>query len=180
MEEGLFRVARFREKPDRQAAEAFLSSGRFYWNSGILMASVPILKEEFLAHALEVYGPLKERGLSAYPELPKKSVDYALLEKSGRVYMLKATFLWDDLGDWTALERLFPGENAVVARHLGLDTREAILYSTGKDLIVTIGVEDLVIVRDGEVTLIARKDRVQDLKKVLEELRLHPELKDAL
>lgn len=173
-------MARFREKPDREAAQAFLSSGRFYWNSGILIVSTSLLREEFLSHAPEVYLPLKEQGVSAYRGLPKKSVDYALLEKSDRVYMLKATFLWDDLGDWTALERLFPGENAVVARHLGLDTRGAILYSTGKDLIVTIGVEDLVIVRDGEVTLIARKDRVQDLKKVLEELRLHPELKDAL
>ncbi len=95
------------------------------------------------------------------------------MEKTGRAYMVPASFPWDDLGDWRALERHLKGdgENLELARHVGLDTRGSILYAQGEEVIVTIGLEDLLIVREGKTTLIARKDRVEDLKKVLRMLR---------
>lgn len=114
----------------------------------------------------------------AYPRLPRISIDYALMERTDRAVVVPAPFAWDDLGDWTALERVLRGDspNVVVGRHVGLDTRGAILYTTGDDLIVTVGLEDVVIVRDGEITLIARKDRVQEPKQVLARLRGDPAL----
>ena len=92
--------------------------------------------------------------------------------------VVPAQFQWDDLGDWNALARLLQGEhpNVAVGHHVGLDTSGAIMYTTtGDDLIVTLGLEDVLIVRDGNVTMVARKDRTQDIKKLVERLKQTPE-----
>ncbi len=161
--ERLFRVRRFLEKPSRERAEELFRSGRHYWNAGIFVAKKGVWLEEFRKHAP---GVLEGRG-------ERISLDYALMEKTGRAYMVPASFPWDDLGDWRALERHLKGdgENLELARHVGLDTRGSILYAQGEEVIVTIGLEDLLIVREGKTTLIARKDRVEDLKRVLRMLR---------
>ncbi|GEM45258.1 mannose-1-phosphate guanylyltransferase [Deinococcus cellulosilyticus] len=180
-----YRVARFTEKPDAQTAEAFLGTGRFSWNSGIFVCTVQTLLEEYRTHQPELYATLSEamkvRGKvrEVFPTLKKISIDYAILEKSSRVMVIPAEFDWDDLGDWNALERLLRSEsqNVSVGRHVGLDTEGAILYTTGgDDLIVTIGLEDVVVVRTSEVTLVVRKDRTQDIKKVVQQIKAHPEL----
>lgn len=159
---GVFRVRRFVEKPKEDLARELYLSGRHYWNAGIFLGAKEVWLEEFRAHAPEV---LEGRG-------EKVSLDYAVMEKSQRVYMAPASFPWDDLGDWTALERHLKeeGGNVVLARHIGLDTRGAIVYGAGDEVIVTIGLEDVVIVREGKVTLIARKDQVARLKEVLRRL----------
>ncbi len=161
--ERVFKVARFLEKPDREKAERLHASGRFYWNAGIFVAPKKVWWEEFARHAPEV---LEGRG-------DKISLDYALMEKTDRAFMVPASFPWDDLGDWRALERYLKGngDNVELARHVGLDTRGAIIYAQGDELIVTLGLQDVVIVREEKVTLIARKDRVEELKKLLATLR---------
>jgi mannose-1-phosphate guanylyltransferase len=178
-----YRVQRFTEKPDQPTAEAFLSSGRFSWNSGMFVFRAGVVMAELQAHAPEIYEPLKKSGSAVYPQLPKKSIDYALMEKTQHAYVLPVRFPWDDLGDWNALARLIPpnAENIELANHVGLDTQGAIFYSSNaEDVIVTLGVEDLVVVREGKVTLIMKKQRSQDIKKVLEQLRSHPQYSDLL
>jgi mannose-1-phosphate guanylyltransferase len=98
-------------------------------------------------------------------------------------YVLPASFGWDDLGDWNAIERLLKkdAENVELATHVGMDTKGAILYASGEDeVIVTIGLEDVVVVRDRNVTLIVKKDRTQDIKQVVKRLQDDPKLKDLL
>lgn len=178
-----YKVTRFTEKPDRAIAEQFLSSGRFSWNSGMFMFRAAVTIAELHHHAPEIITPLETQGLAAYPTLPKRSIDYALMEKSQKVYVLPVSFGWDDLGDWNAIERLLKGDqpNVELAKHIGLDTQGAILYSSNpEEVIVTIGLEDVVVVRDETVTLIVRKDRTQDIKKALEMVRNHPELNGLL
>jgi mannose-1-phosphate guanylyltransferase len=136
-----------------------------------------------LTYAPEILGPIEEKGVAAYADLPKKSIDYALMEKTQQAYVLPVAFGWDDLGDWNAIERLLKGDNPNVelARHVGLDTQGALFYATDNDdVIVTIGLEDTVIVRDGKVTLIVKKDRTQEIKNVLKELQADPNLKHLL
>ena len=126
---------------------------------------------------------MKTKGLAAYGELAKKSIDYALMEKTELTYVMPASFGWDDLGDWNAIERLLKGDakNVELAQHIGLDTEGAILYATDSDeLIVTIGLEDVVVVRDRNVTLIVKKDRTQDIKQVIKLLQEHPNLEQLL
>ncbi|MDJ0696767.1 mannose-1-phosphate guanylyltransferase [Mastigocoleus sp. MO_188.B34] len=170
-----YHVNRFTEKPDRQVAETFLSTGRFSWNSGMFVFRADVVLNELHKHAPEIIEPLEKNGPSIYPQLPKKSIDYALMEKTSLAYVLPAEFGWDDLGDWNAIERLLKTENTSnveLANHVGLDTKGAIVYATDKDdVIVTIGLEDVVIVRDRNVTLMVKKERTQEIKQLLKNLK---------
>jgi mannose-1-phosphate guanylyltransferase len=180
-----YRVARFTEKPDAERAREFLATGRYSWNSGMFIWKVQVILNAFRRYQPELYAALSEaltrRGgiRTTYPTLQKISIDYAILEKADNVVVIPAEFGWDDLGDWNALERLLrgQGENVAVGRHIGIDTGGAILYTTdGDDLIATIGLDDVVVVRTAEVTLVVHKDRTQDIKKLVQQLKDNPDL----
>ncbi|GGS35658.1 mannose-1-phosphate guanylyltransferase [Deinococcus knuensis] len=182
---GVYRVQRFAEKPDADTAQGFLDTGNYLWNSGMFIWKVSTILAAFETLVPDLYGPMadaaKVRGglRQVYPDLPKISVDYAILERAQNVAVIPASFGWDDLGDWNALERLLKGDgsNVAVGRHVSLDTGGAIMYTTGgDDLIATIGLEDVVVVRAGDVTLVVRKDRTQDIKKVVQQLKANPDL----
>ncbi|MBH8553242.1 mannose-1-phosphate guanylyltransferase [Nostocaceae cyanobacterium CENA357] len=179
-----YHVNRFTEKPNRETAETFLSTGRFSWNSGMFVFRAGVVLKELHTHAPEIIEPLEQHGPDIYPQLPKKSIDYALMEKTTLAHVLPVEFGWDDLGDWNAIERLLKQEdnpNVELATHVGLDTRGAIVYATNpEDVIVTIGLEDVVIVRDRNVTLIVNKDRTQEIKLVLKTLQNDPRFTDLL
>ncbi|MBD2214920.1 mannose-1-phosphate guanylyltransferase [Nostoc linckia FACHB-104] len=179
-----YHVNRFTEKPNRETAETFLSTGRFSWNSGMFVFRAGVVLKELYTHAPEIIEPLAQNGPSIYPQLPKKSIDYALMEKTTLAYVLPVAFGWDDLGDWNAIERLLKTEdtpNVELATHVGLDTEGALLYATDpEDVIVTIGLEDVVIVRDRKVTLIVKKDRTQEIKQILKTLQSDPRFTDLL
>lgn len=178
-----YRVKRFTEKPDLATAEHFLATGEFSWNSGMFIFRAGVALAELHTHTPQVIEPLEAKGVAAYSELPKISIDYALMEKTQQAYVIPAEFGWDDLGDWNAIERLLKGDqlNVELARHVGLDTQNSLLYNSNEDeVIVTIGLEDVVVVRDGKATLIVKKDRTQDIKKVLKELQADPQLKKLL
>lgn len=179
-----YHVNRFTEKPDRGKAETFLSTGRFSWNSGMFVFRAGVVLKELYTHAPEIIEPLVKQGVDIYPQLPKKSIDYALMEKTNLAYVLPADFGWDDLGDWNAIERLLKkpdSPNVELATHVGLDTQGAIVYATNpEDVIVTIGLEDVVIVRDRNVTLIVNKERTQEIKQVLKTLQSDPRFTDLL
>ncbi|WP_041555148.1 mannose-1-phosphate guanylyltransferase [Nostoc sp. PCC 7524] len=179
-----YHVNRFTEKPDRGKAETFLSTGRFSWNSGMFVFRAGVVLNELYTHAPEIIEPLVKQGVDIYPQLPKKSIDYALMEKTNLAYVLPADFGWDDLGDWNAIERLLKkpdSPNVELATHVGLDTQGAIVYATNpEDVIVTIGLEDVVIVRDRNVTLIVNKERTQEIKQVIKNLQNDPRFSDLL
>jgi mannose-1-phosphate guanylyltransferase len=172
-----FQVNRFTEKPDRDTATEFLKLGNYTWNSGMFIFTAQTLLNEMQQHAPEIMMPLLAKGIEAYPTLPKQSVDYALMEKTQLAYVLPVSFGWDDLGDWNAIERLLKGDeahnpNVELAQHIGLDTAGAILYASSNDeVIVTIGLEDVVVVRDGNVTLVVDKNRTQEIKGVLGKIK---------
>lgn len=179
----VYRVNRFTEKPDYQTAEKFLATGRFSWNSGMFIFRAGVVLKELRIHAPEIITPLEQQGVAAYPQLPKTSIDYALMEKTKLAYVLPVDFGWDDLGDWNAIERLLKGDaaNVELATHVGLDTQGAILYATDEqEVIVTVGLEDVVIVRDRNVTLIVNKNRTQEIKQVLKLVQDNPKFSDLL
>ncbi|MGD2181529.1 mannose-1-phosphate guanylyltransferase [Lusitaniella coriacea] len=179
----VYKVSRFTEKPDRATAEEFIQTGRFSWNSGMFIFRANTVLSELATHAPAMLNALQDKGKAAYATLEKKSIDYALMEKTQLAYVLPADFGWDDLGDWNSLERLLKGEskNVELARHVGKDTEGSILYASDEnEVIVTIGMEDVVIVRDGNATLVVHKSRTQDIKKVLKELQGDAELEKLL
>ncbi|MFK8186220.1 MAG: mannose-1-phosphate guanylyltransferase [Phormidesmis sp.] len=171
-----YKVSRFTEKPDRDTAQTFLDSGRYSWNSGMFIFPAAVMIEELTAHAPNMTNALIEKGADAYADLEKLSIDYAVMEKTDRAYVMPADFGWDDLGDWNAIERLQKSlngdsDNVAMCEHVGLDTQGSVLYSGDpNELIVTIGLEDVVVVRDGNATLIVKKERTQEIKKAVKAL----------
>lgn len=179
----VYQVNRFTEKPDRQTAEEFLATGRFCWNSGMFIFRAGVVLQELRTHAPEIITLIEKQGVAAYAQLPKISIDYALMEKTKLAYVLPADFGWDDLGDWNAIERLLKGDtpNVEIGNHVGLDTKGALIYAANEDdVVVTIGLEDVVVVRDRNVTLIVKKDRTQEIKQVLKLLQDNPKYTNLL
>lgn len=179
----VYRVNRFTEKPDRQTAEEFLVTNRFSWNSGMFVFKAQVVLDELRTYAPEMMTQLETHGVAAYSQLPKISIDYALMEKTQLAYVLPVDFGWDDLGDWNAIERLLKKDtvNVELAHHVGIDTKDSLLYATSdEDVIVTIGLEDVVVVRDRNVTLIVKKDRTQEIKQALKLLQQDPKFNDLL
>jgi mannose-1-phosphate guanylyltransferase len=180
-QQGGFRVAKFIEKPNLARAQRYLEAGNYFWNAGIFVWSTKAILGELNTYAPELMQPLQEafhskRITEVFPTLKKISIDYAVMEHSQKVYVIPGDFEWDDIGDWVALERLLQSEeqhNTVVGTHVGLETSNNIIYTENpEDVIVTLGVENLVIVKQGHTVFLVHKDRVQDIKKLLEDERL--------
>ncbi|NJN76757.1 MAG: mannose-1-phosphate guanylyltransferase, partial [Synechococcaceae cyanobacterium RL_1_2] len=180
---GAYQVSRFTEKPDRETAEQFLATGKFSWNSGMFIFRAGTVIQELDNHSPALMALIREKGAEAYGQLEKISIDYALMEKTQLAYVIPADFGWDDLGDWNALGRLHPQDqagNVNLGDHVSLDTHNAIVYGdeSNAELIVTIGLDDVVIVRNGNATLIARCDHTQDIKQILKQLQADPRYKE--
>jgi len=170
----VYKVSRFTEKPDQNTASEFIATGKYSWNSGMFIFRVDLVIDELTKYAPQIMQPLQEKGKDAYYDLEKISVDYALMEKTDCAYILPADFGWDDLGDWNALERLLSSENNNISNtnHIGYQTQNSIIYSSQEDeVIMTIGLDDVVVVRDGDATLIVKKEQTQDIKKALKLLQ---------
>lgn len=179
------RCERFTEKPDRATAERFVAEGRYYWNSGIFLwratTILTALAEHLPDHGRcleEIRGALGtpdegRRVEAVFPRMPRVSVDVGVLERADAVYMIPATFTWDDVGAWNALGRILPPDeagNAVVGRHVGRDTRGCIVYGTTRP-IATIGLRDLVVVETPEGVLVCPKERAQEVKDLVRTMR---------
>jgi mannose-1-phosphate guanylyltransferase len=181
-----FRKAlRFVEKPDEATATDYLETGRFYWNSGMFIWSVPSLEKAFGSHCPEMLelmdtlagyakdGKMVEGMDATYPNLGKISVDYALMEKADNIVMACGTFAWDDVGSWPALESHFEQDDSGNTRIGQVETLDAdgnIILSKDR-LTAVIGVKDLIVVQAEGVTLVCPKDRAQDIKQMVVALR---------
>lgn len=172
---GAYRVARFVEKPDENRAVAYLAAGNYYWNSGIFLWHTQTILEELEQFAPTILEPLRAayqqgRVAEVFVQLPKISIDYAVLERTQKAYVIPSEFGWDDLGSWLALERLYRGAaaNTVFGRHEGLKSQGNVIYAADQgDLIVTLGVQDLIIVKRAGVVLVASKAHHQEIKALM-------------
>lgn len=171
-----FRVDAFVEKPDPETAAEYVERG-YLWNSGIFVWKAAVFLDEVRRRAPEIGEllPLLEAGdeEAFFAEAPTISVDEAVLERSDAVGTVKATFRWDDVGSWSALGRTRRSDedgNVAVGSLHAVDSRNVIAYSDDGTPLVLFGVEDLVVVRTGSVTLVADRSRAPDLKVLLGEL----------
>lgn len=180
-------VNQFREKPDYETAKMFINRGNFLWNAGIFMWSAKSVISAFKNNQPELF-QLFESGYSTYnTELEDDfikdnygkaeniSVDYALMEKSENVFVIPATFDWNDLGTWGSLyDKLDkdPNENAIVNSKTLLEDASGNMIRSKKNKIVVIdGLKDYIIVDKDEVLLIFPKAKEQDIKKVLQNVK---------
>jgi len=185
--EAIKSVNQFREKPDYKTAKHFISQGNFLWNAGIFMWSVKSVVEAFKNNQPELFA-LFEKGITTYNtdfeddfirdnygKAENISVDYALMEKSKNVFVLPATFDWNDLGTWGSLyDKLDKDENnnAVVnSRTLTEDASGNMILTKADKVVVVDGLKDYIIVDKDEVLLIFPKTKEQDIKKVLQKVK---------
>lgn len=185
----VFKVQRFTEKPDDSRAQAMIASGDHSWNSGMFVWQVGQVLDEFARQMPDLYAGLQEISRVAgtpqaqatvqrvWPTLKTETIDYGIMEGAERVAVIPAAGLgWSDVGSWDSLFDLLDGDetgNIVMGgEHVGLDTRESLIYvSQEHRLIVTIGVEDLVVVDTGDVLLVCRKDQAQRVRQVVDHLK---------
>jgi mannose-1-phosphate guanylyltransferase len=174
-------VRRFVEKPPLAAARSLLRRGAL-WNSGMFVWRAASFLEEAArcepsfarwlsgAHAGGVGGSRATRSFASLPSLP---VDRAVLERSDRVAVLQAQFRWSDLGSWPALYDLSRKDgsgNAAIGNAIAMNSARNLIYSE-RGLCVLRGVEDLLVVRTGEVVLVCPRREASEMKQILQELR---------
>ncbi len=182
----VFRVGSFKEKPTSDVAERFVVSGEYFWNSGIFVWKASTLldamkREKPAMHAAvtriaEAWsGPRRLEVLrEEYAKIERVSIDVAVMEHAKDVLVVQAPYQWDDVGSWLAVERMQPQDgagNTVLAEHCGLKTSNCVIVGEPGRLIATIGVRDLLIVQDGDSTLVADRRDEGTVKQLVDELK---------
>lgn len=178
-------VARFVEKPDLQAAKAYVAAGTFFWNAGIFLFRAGAMRAAFRRHrpeiwetaarafaaaAREVSGTYLPHGL--YSAIPSVSIDYAIMENASSIAMVPASFRWSDLGSWQSLLDVSPTDangNVAVGDVVAIDCEHAYLRSHGR-LLSVIGLSDIAIVATADATFVAPVAKSQEVKRIVEQL----------
>ncbi len=184
-ENSAYEVKSFKEKPDYVLAKEYFNKGNFVWNSGMFVWTTTAILQAVEKHLPDLYEGLMDIDESIgtpgerevvnekFENFDKISIDYGVMEKADNVLSMKAQFTWDDVGAWTALSRvqkMDENNNIIKSDWKGIDTKNTIIIND-KGMISTIGVENLVIVKDGDSILIADKTREQEVKKIVQELK---------
>lgn len=179
-------ISAFVEKPTAQLAQAYLDSGAYYWNSGMFLFRASVYLEELKKFQPEIYTycekalQLKKTSYDyiwldkeAFNACPVDSIDYAVMEKTANAVMVPLKAGWNDIGSWSALwdnnEKNEQG-NVQQGDVISLDTNNCFIRSDEK-LVVTIGIDDVVVINTQDAVLVASKDKVQDVKKVVDLLK---------
>jgi len=189
--DGAYRVEEFTEKPPAEVAERYVASGDYLWNSGMFVWQAAAFLDELARQVPELHAglqkiaddwdtPHRDETLGAiWPTLPKAPVDTAVMEdagRRGRVATVPADIGWTDVGDWHTLADVLPpdadgvvrlGTGQVVAR----DTAKTLVYGGSGRLVATLGVSDLVVVDTPDALLVAHRERAQDVKALVDELK---------
>lgn len=185
--ENVFKVKTFTEKPDRELAQTFISSGDFLWNAGIFVWQVKnIVKafEMFLPEMHEVFDAEKAHFSTPeeaaaieriYPQCVNISIDYGVMEKADNVYIIPSSFGWSDLGTWaSAFENLAKDyfDNAVAGSNvMVIDATHNMIHAENEKLILLQGLDNFIVVDTPDVLLICKKDKEQEIKEYVAEVK---------
>jgi len=179
------KVEKFVEKPGYEVAVRYVESGDYLWNSGMFIWKTSSVLRAIEKHMSELHKALEnirenldsgdiERVLyEEYSKLESMSIDYGVMEKAKNVYVVPGDFGWDDVGSWTSIERLYEKDengNVIRGNVIAVDTKKCIITG-GEKLIATLGIEDVIIVDTDDALLICSKDKVQNVKEILKELK---------
>lgn len=176
-----YKVKEFVEKPDCETAKKYLQAGTYFWNSGIFMFKASTLFEEAYKHAPEIaklselfdFNKKDEIPFIDFEKMPSISIDYAIMEKSDRIALVKLESDWNDLGSWQSIYDVSPKDangNVFVGHVLDENSKNSFVYSSSK-LVATIGLEDTVIVETEDAILACKKDKTQNVKHIYETLK---------
>jgi mannose-1-phosphate guanylyltransferase len=180
-----YRVERFTEKPDPETARSFVQSGRYFWNSGIFVWKVSVILTEIHRLLPQLYAQLMEiepaLGTPRQAEAIERvwastrgvSIDVGVMEKANDVAVIPADIGWSDVGCWSSVPSLIPGDangNVIQGESVVLDCEDTFIRSSGR-LVAALGLRGMVVIDTGDAVLVCPKDRAQDVKKVVEQLK---------
>ena len=177
-----YEVVRFREKPDAATAAEYLAQGNFTWNAGMFIWNVAHVRSQLATHAPELADFIHRLTQAEdtasfisteFPALTPISIDFALMEKADRVLNFEASFDWDDVGSWISVGKYLPTDeqqNAANSPLCALDSARNIVFTDSGKRVALVGVEDLIVVDTGDALLVTRRDRADDIKKVVNQL----------
>lgn len=183
---GVYRVERFVEKPDLETAKQYLASHRYLWNSGMFVWKASSILANLESLMPDIYAGLERIeaavGTVEFPSVLEteyhafrsESIDFGVMEKAENIYTLPGSFGWDDVGNWLAVERINSTNeygNYIEGDVITIGTERSTICG-GKRLIAAVGVEDLIVVDTDDAVLICAKDSTQDVKKVIENLKI--------
>mgnify|MGYP001823497168 CR=1 FL=1 len=189
MDLDVFQVQEFTEKPELSEAEKMYQSGDYAWNSGMFIwRSDAILKEitrqmpglsSQLSQIMEAWGTAEQEQTirKVWPEIEPQTIDFGIMENAEKVAVIPAQDLeWNDVGSWEAIFDLLPedvqGNISNGIDHVALDTKGTLVYGENSPrVVVTIGAEDLIIVDTGDILLVCKRDRAQDVRQVVKKLK---------
>ncbi len=176
----VYEVQKFREKPAPELAEQFLAQGNFSWNAGMFIWTVSGVIAELAHHCPELAHFIGEVRRSSdlaatlagqFSALPKISIDYALMEKAGRVLNVEASFDWDDVGSWISVGKYLPADEARNVSNSPLTAIEShgnIIFTEGGQRVALLGVENLIIVQTADALLIADRHSADAIKNLVD------------
>lgn len=180
-----FKVKRFVEKPDEKTASRYLEEGGFYWNSGLFVFKISVFLNAVEEFAPELYADLRkiqsDIGNSSFDQtldtiyraVQGISVDYGIMEHAKNIYLVEGNFVWNDLGSWESVyltDKKDENGNAGSGESIFLDTKNSYVYSE-KGLVAVVGMDDVVVVQDGNTTLICKRENAEDVKKIVDKLK---------
>jgi mannose-1-phosphate guanylyltransferase len=186
---GVHKVKTFTEKPNLELAKTFITSGDFLWNAGIFTWKVKNILaafEKFLPEMYDVFAaekdkfntPQEEEAIEAiYPQCTNISIDFGIMESADNVYVIPATFSWSDLGTWnSAWENMDKDDhkNAVAGDHvMVVDAKNSMIHVPDNKLVVLQGLDDYIVVDTKDVLLICKKEKEQEIKEYVAEVKRH-------
>ncbi len=181
-----FNVANFVEKPNLETAKEYLKSGEYFWNSGMFAFKAGRYIEELNKFQPDILKACKNAlsndkhdldfvrlDREAFTKCPSDSIDYAVMEKTDQAAIIPLDADWNDIGSWSALWEVSDkneDSNAINGDVITIDTNNSYIHSSHK-LITTVGVENLIVIETDDAVMIAAKDRVQDVKKIVDQLK---------
>ncbi len=181
----VYRVQRFTEKPDHSRACSFVDSGCYFWNSGIFVWRVATILDQFrrLQPALYVQLMALEPALGtprqaeamrrAWPSMQSVSIDVGIMERADDVVVIPADVGWSDVGCWSSVASQLPADadgNVAEGEHVAMDCRDTYIHSSGR-LVAALGLQGMVVIETEDAVLVCPKDRAQEVKKIVEQLR---------
>lgn len=178
------KVEAFVEKPDAQTAQQYLDSGNYLWNSGMFLFGAQNYLDELNTHAPNIAGPCAKSvegaqtdldfvrvDVNAFKQSAEDSVDYAVMEKTQNAAVIPLDAGWSDVGSWTSLwdiaDKDANGNHTGNCQAILEDTRNCMVMGEQERMVATLGVEDLIIVDTKDALLVANKNSIQDVKKIV-------------
>lgn len=179
-----FSVKQFVEKPNLKVASDYLKQGGFFWNSGIFVFKVSVFLESVKNFSPALYADLMrikaymgtdqfETALDEiYRQVTSISIDYGILEKANNVFLVQGDFIWNDLGSWEEVykyDQKDENQNAKRGEVILLDTKNSYVYAPDS-LVAVVGMEDVIVVQEGNTILVCKRDRAEEIKQVVGEI----------